>query len=92
MPINSSHEFSTVEIEQIENAGFTVAAARQFLSDWSVNGEGAAELEFDTMLGGMIKARDSKPVLDSYIDNEVSDDEARPQEQEKSTGSVEGAD
>lgn len=90
MPINSSHEFTSEEISQIEQAGFTIADARQFLADWSVNAEGAAELEFDTMLGGMLATRKSKPVLESYLDNEVSDAEARPQE--KSSDAVNTAD
>lgn len=80
MPINSSHEFTAEEIKQIEDAGFTVASARDYLSKWSVNAEGAAELEFDTMLGGMIALVGKKPILESYLDNEVSDEEARPQE------------
>lgn len=80
MPINSSHEFSAEEIAQIEAHGFTVADARKFLADWSVNAEGSAEIEFDTLISGLVTAKVNEPVLESYLDNEVSDSEARPQE------------
>lgn len=82
MPINSAHEFSADEIAQIEAHGFTVADARKFLSDWSVNAEGSAEIEFDTLISGLVdlKKKGGEAPLESFLDNEVSDTEARPQE------------
>lgn len=89
MPINSSHEFSADEITQIEAAGLTLAEVRKFLSDFSVDSveNNAAELELDTAIGGALKAKaEGKLILESYLDNEVSDAEAKPQEKSTDGG------
>jgi len=91
MPINSSHEFSADEITQIEAAGLTLAEVRKFLSDFSVDSveNNAAELELDTAIGGALKAKaEGKLILESYLDNEVSDAEARPSEVLPSSGTT----
>lgn len=83
MPINASHEFSSEQINQIESAGLTVAELRKFLSDFSVDSpeNNAAEMELDAAIGGALKAKaEKKLILESYLDNEVSDAEARPSE------------
>lgn len=92
MPINSSHEFTPEEISLIESTSvetrhdsrrvtlyLTVADVREALADWSVNAEGGAELELDTAITIAIdKLKGKNFILSSYLDNEVSDEEARP--------------
>ena len=83
MPINSSHEFTPDEISLIEGAGLTIAEVRKFLSDFSVDSpeNNAAEMELDTAIGGALVAKANGTLtLESFIDNEVSDEEAKPQE------------
>lgn len=97
MPINSSHEFSPEEISIIENTAvetrhdgrrvtiyLTLADVREALADFSVNAEGAAELELDTAIAIAIdRIKGKNLVLTSFLDNEVSDEEARPQIQDE---------
>ncbi len=83
MPINSSHEFTAEEINQIEITGLTVAELRKFLSDFSVNSpeNNSAEMELDAAIGGALVAKaNGTLILESFLDNEVSDKEARPQD------------
>lgn len=82
MPITVGYEFNQDEISQIEGAGLTIADVREFLGNYSANAEGSAEVELDTAIGGALKIKalreeGKEPVLESFIDNEVSDEEAR---------------
>lgn len=78
MPINSSHEFSHEEIQTIEKHNLTVADVRDVLSRFSVNAEGAAELELDTAISIALSVKDGKELpLESFLQNEVSEEVAR---------------
>lgn len=104
MPIDSSHNFTPEEIQLIERqyvekmedgrkfrVYLTLADVRDALARFSVDKEGSAKVELVPAISIALKVlSDQKLILESYLDNDVSDEEARPQE--KLSGADEAAD